>query len=276
MKQSLHLKLGQQLAMTPQLQQAIRLLQMSTLDLQQEIQQALESNMMLEINEDESIGELNTRDKKAENTDLVTSEGSQTDIPDELPVDSSWDDIYDNTFEANSSSSNNDDGNDYEVLRSKSSTLLDHLLWQLELTSFSERDHAIAMSIIDSINDDGYLISSPKDIFEGLLSQLDDLELDEVMAVLHGVQNFDPAGVAAIDLADCLHIQLQQLPESTPYRHEALIIVSEHLDMLASHEQTKLMRKLDITERQLDGVVALIRTLDPKPGAQIQIRTLNM
>ncbi|MEQ1619939.1 MAG: RNA polymerase factor sigma-54 [Methylococcales bacterium] len=270
MKQSLHLKLGQQLAMTPQLQQAIRLLQMSTLDLQQEIQQALESNMMLEINEDESIGELNTRDKKAENTDLVTSEGSQTDIPDELPVDSSWDDIYDNTFEANSSSSNNDDGNDYEVLRSKSSTLLDHLLWQLELTSFSERDHAIAMSIIDSINDDGYLISSPKDIFEGLLSQLDDLELDEVMAVLHGVQNFDPAGVAAIDLADCLHIQLQQLPESTPYRHEALIIVSEHLDMLASHEQTKLMRKLDITERQLDGVVALIRTLDPKPGAQIQ------
>jgi len=268
MKQSLHLKLGQQLAMTPQLQQAIKLLQMSTLDLQQEIQQALESNMMLEVNEDENLADIGVRDKKTENSDLVTSEGSQTDIPDELPVDSSWDDIYDNSFEASSSSS--DDGADFEILRSKSSTLLDHLLWQLELTSFSERDHAIAMAIIDSINDDGYLISSPQDIFQGLQSQLDDIEFDEVNAVLHRVQNFDPVGVAAIDLADCLRLQLLQLPEETPCRQEALIVVSEHLGLLANHEQVKLMRKLDITEQQLDGVVALIRTLDPKPGAKIQ------
>jgi RNA polymerase sigma-54 factor len=268
MKQSLHLKLGQQLAMTPQLQQAIKLLQMSTLDLQQEIQQALESNMMLEINEEENVDEAGARDKKSENSDLVTSEGSQTDIPDELPVDSSWDDIYDNSFEASSSS--NEDGPDFEILRSKSSTLLDHLLWQLELTSFSERDHAIAMAIIDSINEDGYLISSPQDIFQGLQSQFEDLEFDEVNAVLHRVQNFDPAGVAAIDLADCLRLQLLQLPEQTAFRHYALIVVSEHLGLLANHEQSKLMRKLDITEQQLDEVVALIRTLNPKPGAKIQ------
>jgi RNA polymerase sigma-54 factor len=268
MKQSLHLKLGQQLAMTPQLQQAIKLLQMSTLDLQQEIQQALESNMMLEINEEENVDEAGARDKKSENADLVTSEGSQTDIPDELPVDSSWDDIYDNSFEASSSS--NEDGPDFEILRSKSSTLLDHLLWQLELTSFSERDHAIAMAIIDSINEDGYLISSPQDIFQGLQSQFEDLEFDEVNAVLHRVQNFDPAGVAAIDLADCLRLQLLQLPEQTAFRHYALIVVSEHLGLLANHEQSKLMRKLDITEQQLDEVVALIRTLNPKPGAKIQ------
>jgi len=269
MKQSLHLRLGQQLAMTPQLQQAIKLLQMSTLELQQEIQQALESNMMLEVNEEESAvqeAEI-TPEKKIDNSDLLTSQGSQTDIPDELPIDSSWDDVYEYAME---SGSNSAETVEFETQRSKSSTLLDHLLWQVELTSFSERDHAIAMAIIDSINEDGYLISSPEEIFQGLQGQLDDLDFDEVNAVLHRVQNFDPAGVAAIDLKDCLRLQIQQLPEATPYKEEALTLVTRYLDLLATHEQSKLMRKLGVTERQLDEVVALIRTLDPKPGAQIQ------
>ena len=130
---------------------------------------------------------------------------------------------------------------EFETQRSKSSTLQDHLLWQVELTSFSERDHAIAMAIIDSINADGYLISSPEEIFQGMLDQLDDLEFDEVNAVLHRIQNFDPAGVAAIDLKDCLKLQLQQLPEATRYKEEALILVTRYLDLLATHEQSKLM-----------------------------------
>ncbi|HEY8220207.1 MAG TPA: RNA polymerase factor sigma-54 [Methylobacter sp.] len=269
MKQSLHLRLGQQLAMTPQLQQAIKLLQMSTLELQQEIQQALESNMMLEVSEEENTvqeAEI-TPEKKIDNSDLLTSQGSQTDIPDELPIDSSWDDVYEYAMEVGSNSA---EAVEFETQRSKSSTLLDHLLWQLELTSFSERDHAIAMAIIDSINEDGYLASSLEEIFQGLQSQLDDLDFDEVNAVLHRVQNFDPSGVAAIDLKDCLRLQIQQLPEATPYKEEALTLVTRYLDLLATHEQSKLMRKLGVTERQLDEVVALIRTLDPKPGAQIQ------
>jgi len=255
--------------MTPQLQQAIKLLQMSTLELQQEIQQALESNMMLEVNEEENTiqeAEL-TPEKKIDNADLLTSQGSQTDIPDELPIDSSWDDVYEYAME---SGGNSTETVEFETQRSKSSTLLDHLLWQVELTSFSERDHAIAMAIIDSINEDGYLISSPEEIHQGLQSQLDDLDFDEVNAVLHRVQNFDPVGVAAIDLKDCLRLQIQQLPESTPFKEEALTLVTRYLDLLATHEQSKLMRKLGVTERQLDEVVALIRTLDPKPGAQIQ------
>ncbi|MCK9396174.1 MAG: RNA polymerase factor sigma-54, partial [Methylobacter sp.] len=250
MKQSLHLRLGQQLSMTPQLQQAIKLLQMSTLELQQEIQQALESNMMLEINEEESTtqeAEI-TPEKKIDNADSLTSQGSQTDMPDELPIDSSWDDVYEYAME---SGGNSAETIEFETQRSKSSTLLDHLLWQVELTSFSERDHAIAMAIIDSINEDGYLTSSPEDIFQGLQSQLDDLDFDEVNAVLHRVQNFDPAGVAAIDLKDCLRLQIQQLPEATPYKEEALTLVTRYLDLLATHEQTKLMRKLGVTERQL-------------------------
>lgn len=256
--------------MTPQLQQAIKLLQMSTLDLQQEIQQALESNMMLEINEDENtfvpVAET-TPEKKVENSDSHTSEGSQTDIPDELPIDSSWDDIYESVMESGNGSS---DSFEFETQRSKSSTLLDHLLWQVEISIFSERDHAIATAIIDSINEDGYLRSSPEEIFQGLQTQLDDLDYDEVNAILHRVQNFDPSGVAAIDLSDCLRIQLQQLPETVPYREEALLVVMRYLKLLATHEQDKLVRRLGVTHWQLDEIVTLIRSLDPKPGAKIQ------
>ena len=269
MKQSLNLRLGQQLTMTPQLQQAIKLLQMSTLELQQEIQQALESNIMLEVNDDDSASreEISIPDIKTENADTFTSEGSQTNIPDELPIDSSWDDIYESNI---TPGTNNLESVEFESQRSKASTLLDHLLWQLELTLFSERDHAIGMAIIDSINEDGYLSSTPEDIYEGLQTQFDDLDFDEVIAVLHRIQQFDPAGVAAIDLGDCLRLQLKQLPETTPYREEALIVVTRHLKLLATHEQAKLVRKLEVTEHQLGEIVALIRTLDPKPGAQIQ------
>ncbi len=270
MKQSLHLRLGQQLTMTPQLQQAIRLLQLSTLDLQQEIQQALESNIMLEISEEEGVSPdaEPASEKKIDNSDLQTSEGSQTDIPEELPLEYSWEDVYDSVMAAGAGSS--DDAAEFEPQRSKSSTLLDHLLWQLELTRFSERDHAIAMAIIDAVDEDGYLRAGPDDIFQGLQVQLEDLDFDEVKAVLHRVQNFDPAGVAAVDLSDCLRIQLQQLPDSTPFKEEALVLVSRHLDLLASHDQSKLMRRLGVTERQLESIIALIRTLDPKPGARVQ------
>jgi RNA polymerase sigma-54 factor len=270
MKHSINLKLGQHLSMTPQLQQAIRLLQMSTLDLQQEIQQALESNMMLEV-EDEELGfqQIETlAEKKPENADTVTSEGSQTDMPDELPIDSSWDDVYEENFEAGSNANN--ESADFETQRGNVSTLLDHLIWQLELTPCSERDHAIALAIIDSVNAEGYLTSSLEDIHQGLQDQIEDLELDEVQAVLHRVQNFDPSGVAALDLQDCLKIQLMQLPEKTPHRREALILVTCHLDLLANHDKTALMRQLSVTSDQLDHIVALIRSLDPKPGLQIQ------
>jgi RNA polymerase sigma-54 factor len=270
MKHSINLKLGQHLSMTPQLQQAIRLLQMSTLDLQQEIQQALESNMMLEVDEDDSSFqsiEVLT-EKKTENADALTSEGSQTDMPNELPIDSSWDDVYEDNFEV--SGSQNSEEVEFETQRSSVSTLLDHLLWQLELTPFSERDHDIALSIIDSINDEGYLMSSLEDIFQGLQGQIDDLDYDEVIAVLHRVQNFDPSGVAAVDLQDCLKLQLMQLPDQTLYRQEALVVVSNYLELLANHDRVALMRQLSVTKERLDQIVALIRTLDPKPGLQIQ------
>lgn len=269
MKHSINLKLGQQLSMTPQLQQAIRLLQLSTLDLQQEIQQALESNMMLEVDEEESSFQSIEvlAEKKTENTDTLTSEGSQTEMPDDLPIDSSWDDVYEDGGDVGGARS---EAVEFETHRSGGSTLLDHLVWQLELTPFSERDHDIALSIIDSINDEGYLVSSLEEIFQGLQGQIDDLDYDEVKTVLHRVQNFDPSGVAAVDLQDCLRIQLIQLPAQTPYRKEALTVVIDHLELLANHGRAALMRELSVPSEHLDKIVALIRTLDPKPGLQIQ------
>ncbi len=268
MKQSLQLRLGQQLTMTPQLQQAIRLLQLSTLDLQQEIQQIMESNMMLEaVESDDSVNDDASKD--ASEGAEVGSEGSQTDIPDELPVDTSWDDVYDSVQAATPSSAPSEQS-DTDYQRVVSPSLHEHLMWQMSLTSFSEQDVAIATAIIDSINEDGYLLSSVEDIHKGLLEQLDEVDLPEVEAVLHRVQHFDPLGVAAIDLGDCLRIQLEQLPEDTPWRAEAMVLARRFLNYLAAQDLGRLRRGLGLTDDQLAKVVELVRSLDPRPGRQIE------
>ena len=268
MKQSLQLGMSQQLTMTPQLQQAIKLLQLSTLDLQQEIQQALDSNMMLEVEEDVVKTEaFITKDKK-ENSDDVNN-SLQTEIPAELPTDSSWDDIYDSNILPASSTSSAEIP-DFEIQQTKAETLQEHLLWQLELSILSSKDHAIAIAIIDAINPKGYLSITKEEIYQGLTKQLENLELDELIAVLHRIQSFEPTGVAAVDLSDCLSLQLRALPPSTAYKEVALVLVDNYLDLLAAQEKLKLIKKLKVTETQLEQVIALIRCLDPEPGTQIQ------
>lgn len=270
MKQSLQLRIGQNLTMTPQLQQAIKLLQLSTLDLQQEIQQALESNMMLEIDEETVAVPESTQDTQQEIQETqieITSEGSQTDMPDELPVDSNWEDVFESSQPVTSASS---ESGDFEMQHSRSATLSEHLQQQLDVILISERDRAIAIAIIDSINQDGYLSESIANIYQGLQTQLEDIDLDEVEGVLHRIQNFDPVGIAAKDLANCLKIQLLQLPITVPFRFEAIELVKRHLDLLASSDLPRLARRLGLSEYQLSEAVALIRTLDPKPGTQIQ------
>ncbi|MCI0667120.1 MAG: RNA polymerase factor sigma-54 [Methylococcaceae bacterium] len=269
MKQSLQLRISQQLTMTPQLQQAIRLLQLSTLDLHQEIQQVLDSNLMLEIAEDEPAQSDEVPDEKRTELRETTSEGSQTDIPDELPVDSSWEDVYDNV-QLSGSSTAAPENQDFETYRCTSPTLVEHLLWQMELAKFSEPDRAIAIAIIDSINSEGYLTSTIEDIHLGLLNQMEALEIEEVRAVLHRVQNFDPPGVAAADLGDCLRIQLCQLPDDVVWKHTAIELVTHFLDQLAAQNQPRLKRLLDLNDEELDQVIALIRSLNPRPGSAIE------
>lgn len=284
MKQSLQLKLGQQLTMTPQLQQAIKLLQLSTLDLQQEIQTVLDSNPMLEVGEEAEGGE------SAEPTDLATNPVTSADqtaaneagdgaelgtewpdsIPDELPVDTRWDDIYPTTSAGTGTgNSSSDDGDfDFDARNTAAESLQDHLLWQLNLTRLSPTDTLIATSILDAIDINGRLTQSPEELLEGLPEEAG-IELDEVMAVLHRIQQFDPPGVAARDLRECLLIQLNQLPPDTPWLREAKLVVDRHIQLLGSRDYAQLQRRARLKEHELRDTLKLIQTLTPTPGAMI-------
>ena len=269
--------------MTPQLQQAIRLLQLSTVELQTEIQEALESNPMLEETPEESnspdeSAQRETAEKASEaseaNSEFDLSDSStelQSEaMPAELPVDSSWEDTYDYTAsQAGSTYTSTEDGlRDYESRNTSEDSLSDHLTWQMELTPFSEIDRVIASSIIDSIGDDGYLACSTDEIWNLLKDQLE-IELDEVEAVLHRIQNFDPPGVGARNLQESLALQLLQIDPSIPCHAEATLLLSDYFNLLANRDFNMLMRRMKITEDKLKDVVQLIHSLNPRPGNQI-------
>lgn len=278
-KQSLQLKLGQQLSMTPQLQQAIRLLQLSTLDLQQEIQAALESNPLLEIadydSDDADVPEQDFADDDLplapvpDTSPIDSSEPAPEDawqqdqIPDDLPVDADWDSFVDNDFSSDSSHYDRDEF--LANTRAARESLGEHLTWQINLTPFSERDRLIAQALVDAINDRGFLEGSLEDIAEGL-SELDGLELDELEAVLHQIQNLDPPGVGARDLRECLLIQLRQMPESTPMRQAAMRIAQHHLDLISNQDLRGLMRATNLEETDIAQAMQLLRSLNPAPG----------
>lgn len=288
MKQSLQLKLGQHLTMTPQLQQAIRLLQLSSMELTTEIQEALESNMMLEVAEgsetpsDEAVGE----DFSSENTaqdDLespfevgggdpadVETPATTADIPDDLPVDSNWDEIYDTLPTSGMSAPSHDDGDgEFERPVTTSESLEEHLLWQLNLMHLSETDAAIATAIIDGLDADGYLTID----VEAIVSALQDAEEngpeeDEVNAVLHLIQHLDPIGIAARDLRECLLLQLEQFAADTTWLREAKHCCAEHMDLLGTRDYNQLTRKMKVSKSELGEILQLIQSLNPRPGAQ--------
>ncbi|HHK9414610.1 RNA polymerase factor sigma-54 [Escherichia coli] len=265
MKQGLQLRLSQQLAMTPQLQQAIRLLQLSTLELQQELQQALESNPLLEqIDTHEEIDTRETQDSETLDTaDALV----QKEMPEELPLDASWDTIYTAGTPSGTSGDYIDD--ELPVYQGETTqTLQDYLMWQVELTPFSDTDRAIATSIVDAVDDTGYLTVPLEDILESMGDE--EIDIDEVEAVLKRIQRFDPVGVAAKDLRDCLLIQLSQFDKTTPWLEEARLIISDHLDLLANHDFRTLMRVTRLKEDVLKEAVNLIQSLDPRPGQSIQ------
>jgi RNA polymerase sigma-54 factor len=335
MKQTLSLKLGQQLTMTPQLQQAIRLLQLSSLDLQQEIQEALESNPMLELEEeaesmadeglegeqrpeqtegddttasgdddypdDDARSEHNGDEMSGDGVDEVTgaaaedsgaetefvdradtgsgeettsevdaSEDWDTPIPDDLPVDTQWDDIYQGT--SSGAGAAPDDDWDLDSRNSAADSLQDHLKWQLNLTPMSDVDRMIAVAIIDAIDPDGMLTATVAEITESLGPFDDDtleIDEDEVVAVLKRIQQFDPTGVAARDLAECLSLQLRQLPADTPWLGAARTLVEQHLELLGGRDFAALKRKLKLSEGELTEVIQLIQSLNPRPGSSV-------
>ena len=282
MKPSIQLKFSQQLTMTPQLQQAIKLLQLSTLDLQQEIQDALDANPLLEVeenNEQPTENNLETLKEPSAENEAVSAEADtdfsgadsvdasdalgNNDVPDELPVDSTWDEYYSaSSAPAASGSVNNDDDQVYQGQTSDS--IQDHLLWQMRLTPFSETDQVIAHAIIDSIDESGYLTISVAEILESLHN--DEIELEEIECVRKRIQHFDPIGSASISPQECLLVQLSQYPEGTPWRSEAMAILTEHADLLMAKDFRTLIRKSKLKEEQLKEVFKLLQTLHPHPG----------
>ena len=287
MKPSLQLKLGQHLTMTPQLQQAIRLLQLSTLELQSEVQQALEENPMLEQDEEnfetsetaendslpsdkQDAASDNHNDSAAENEDPHLDMENSQEMPDELAVDANWEDTYDiTTATAPSSQSNNDSSNDFLENQSiEGNTLSEHLIWQLKNSQFSDNDLIIAIAIIDAINDDGYLTETVEQIFDSLKDELD-IEIDEVEAVLHRVQRFDPVGIAARNLRECLLLQLEPFDPKTPGLADVKNIIEHHLDLLGAHDYARLQKKIRRNEQQLHELILFIQALNPKPGDAI-------
>ncbi len=292
MKPTLQLRIGQHLTMTPQLQQAIKLLQLSTLELQQEIQTAIETNPLLEISADETDGqqpldELNNENNPTspeplnygedrETSDQNTSLDHQELIPNELPVDSAWEDIYPSATGQSHNSSGSDDEFSFDERNASQETLQDSLVWQLNLTPMSELDRTIGEALIEALDHRGYLTVPLEDILDMVKAdpqfqaEADEIELEEVVAVLHRIQQFDPPGVAARDLQECLLIQLQQLPEQTPRRADAIRVIQHHIDSLSQRDFPQLMKRSKLSEAALKETLHLIQSLNPFPGEKIQ------
>lgn len=311
MKLSLQIKLGQQLTMTPQLQQAIKLLQLSTLDLQQEIQQALESNPMLELEDDfdtapdtsaaadsdiqlantdnddnRHAGDTSDYSSSSETTsDFQPSEEdfsdgpdfsndeswNDSDIPENLSTDSSWDDVFTNSQITGQRGSEGDDGegsNDFDSRNTTAGTLQDHLMWQLNLTPMSDSDRAIATSLIDAIDNNGLLTTTVEAIHTSLASEFE-IDEEEVLAVLHRIQQFDPVGVGYRDLKECLSVQLKHIASDYPGLDIAQRIIDDFLPQLASHDYNTIMRKMRIKEPELKAAIDIILDLNPRPGSEI-------
>jgi len=248
MKPSLQLSIGQHLTLTPQLQQAIKLLQLSTIDLQHEIQLIVESNPMLEAtpNEDKEEQSINT---EQHNTDESS--------------DFQWSELYNITNKRNSF-----DENDYNFdnLHCATTNLRDHLRWQLDLSPMSDVDRVIATAIIDAIDDDGFLSIPVAELHASLTSNEHPLDLDELEAVRHRLQLFDPVGCAFTHLAETLLVQLDQLALDNEHLLLAKKIISEDIDLLGQHNYKQIMKNHQINEKTINKMLQIIQKLNPKPG----------
>ena len=262
MKQALQLKVGQSLTMTPQLQQAIKLLQMSSLDLQQEI---------TEYSKKIHSSREKTKSNKVQNPVKISTPEHETPVDSiEVAIETDWSDT--NHFDLNrpmTRTASDDEYDSFENRTSENLTLADHLLWQLNLMPLTERDMLIARVLVDSINSDGFLDADLDEITKALAEELEDLEYDEVECVLHQIQSLDPVGIGARGIAESLKIQLAALGLLGGDVSLPLKLVQNHLELLTKKDRSGLKRLLNCDDEELDTTLELIRSLDPKPGSHI-------
>ncbi|MBF0177939.1 MAG: RNA polymerase factor sigma-54 [Magnetococcales bacterium] len=278
----LKLRMGLQLVMTPQLQMAIRLLQMSSMDLAEYLQEELERNPLLERVEDgseEGLGSdvnlegdrgrddtsaeilpnemlLNRQDSESL-LEGLPGEGKEGQLEADLPVDASWSDIYADAPAFEHELNNSSEAPPLENTLVRSKTLADHLMWQLGLSAVSEKEQVIGTALVDAIDDNGYLVGDLQGIAEITGYLLDDVEDALIL-----VQSFEPAGVGARNLAECLRLQLKNLGMA----HAPYVDLLDHLDDLGRRDFRKLARVLKLDEKELADAVSVIHSLNPKPG----------
>ncbi|MDE2309174.1 MAG: RNA polymerase factor sigma-54 [Xanthomonadaceae bacterium] len=285
MKPALQFRLHQQLTLTPQLQQAIRLLQLSQLELEAELRQIAEGNPLLEFAEESEDAEDADGDRieEAEYTgaaSAVPAAGSDGDGDGGNDTAAEWTDgggaaespidFSSNNGGAGSSGSNagSHAGEDFEPQNAAPETLQQHLLWQLNMASFNPRQHGIAVVLIDALNAAGYLTEGLEAILAVLPAGLH-ASVEEIDAVRRRLQGFDPIGVGSLDLRDCLRVQLEQFDPDTPQRELALRIVDSELELLARNDIARLARRLHASDDDVAAAAVLIRSLDPRPGAAL-------
>jgi RNA polymerase sigma-54 factor len=276
LKPSLQLRIGQQLTMTPQLQQAIRLLQLPSLDLQAHVRETLETNVMLEGEEETEAPdparereELPVRlDEKYAELDGISTPAELSETPEVEIADEAWGEQTSGPSERTYSGDSGDDDRSGDFSDQHGQTLQEQLIEQLELAKLSPVDMAIARVISDAITDDGYLKDSLEDVRLSLLPEIEATPAD-VERVLCIVQSLEPAGVAARNLGECIALQLKQLDAETPARDVAIRVALEHLDLVASQQLALLRRQLRCSESDLEMALALVRSCHPRPGAAV-------
>jgi RNA polymerase sigma-54 factor len=278
MKQTLQLKLSQHLTLTPQLQQSIRLLQLSTIELNAEVERILQENPLLERAEAEEEAArpeeypLSGPGRLAEQTDRAAGSTSATEAPeshsnprDDVPEAADFTD-YGSGGDGDWGGGGMSDDEDFYPQQVATSTLRDHLNEQLATMNLPLRDRQIVAALIDALDEDGYL-PTPLDEIAELFAADSEIELEELSIALKYVQSFDPPGVGARDCSECLALQLKTLPEDTLFRADALKVVDGHLELLANRDFTKLKRLLHLDDAGVKRVRDLIRSLNPRPGA---------
>jgi RNA polymerase sigma-54 factor len=275
-KQTLQLKLSQHLTLTPQLQQSIRLLQLSTIELNAEVERILQENPLLEraeVEEDRAAAEipLSGPGRLGDGVDRSHEQSSSDSTPesrnsrDDAPEVVDFAD-YGGSGDSDWGGSGSNDDDDFLPQQIATSSLRDHLNGQLALLNLPLRDRTIVTALIDALDDDGYLATPLEEIAELFPAELE-IEPEELSIALKYVQSFEPSGVGARDCAECLALQLRALPPSTPFLADALKVVDGNLALLANRDFTKLKRLLHTDDAGVRGVRDLIRSLNPRPGA---------
>ena len=277
MKPALQLKLSQHLALTPQLQQSIKLLQLSTVEMQQEIERYLLENPMLERDDDgaESFAgaqqfdaprsEEGEREQRAEREERDAREEREQDMP-ATPSDVDDDRWASDAGTYTGAGRDEDDDSDAHDIHAATTSLRDHLGWQLGMTQLGERDRSLVRFLIEALDDDGYLSTPLQELWETLPPEYE-IEIEELEIALRYIQNFDPVGIGARSPGECLALQLKVRP-AEPVRDLALAIVDHHLELLAARDFARIRRQTGCDDEALRAAHSLITSLNPRPGAR--------